>query len=266
MNCITTTTTGPCNPCEHPIDYLFDLVETGLSNGGNTVPAGLILGATASSVSFAQVLDRILDKGYVNTNCDLCCPGCGGLYVLANVETFLKAWELTIIGSNLVPCCNGFTECVDDLICDLTNDPNTGLTGSEIEDRLLDKGIVEYGNFVNNCTTASFGTEVCRIKDFIKSLYESTNEQDSTLAEIWDRITDKGIAVACYQGTIVIASVETFLKWAEFIGFSVSSNKTCCSNAFASVETYLKYIEAVSGGGAVPAIAASTTTTTTTTV
>jgi len=38
-----------------------------------------------------------------------------------------------------------------------------------------------------------------------------------------DRILDKGIVIQCYRGQIIIASVETYLKWAEAMGLTQSA-------------------------------------------
>ncbi len=84
----------------------------------------------------------------------------------------------------------------------------------------------------------------------------------STIIEVLDRNLDKGIVQSnndqdiccpdCIQvlnnnnvNIYVISSVETYLKFAEAVGFTQPRdiNPTCCVNLFASVETSLKFSE-----------------------
>jgi hypothetical protein len=182
--------------------------------------------------SISEILDIILDKGEVisnNPSTDICCPGCQPYetYVISSVETFLKFGEAT--GGD--PCCvrirasvetylkfneagflssppdcnPNFDECLDELL--------SSSTGEEI-DRILDKGVVEYN-------TLSGDTEICRLGEFfnIAEYYSNFDGgSSSTKAEIIDRILDKGIVIGCSGSEIIIASVETYLKWAEAVG------------------------------------------------
>jgi hypothetical protein len=83
---------------------------------------------------------------------------------------------------------------------------------SEGVDRILDKGVVEYGSL-------SGFSQICRIDEFI-DLSISLDPQSGTKEEIIDRIIDKGIVVSCYDDEIVISSVETWLKYAEANGLT----------------------------------------------
>jgi hypothetical protein len=246
MSCSSTTTTSK-KPCVHPFTYIFEIVKKQMESPGNTVTA-------------AEALDRLLDKGIVNTNCNLCCPDCCKMYSLASVETQLKLFEAIFISSeidfpcaspccsnvfasvetylkyaevslgvnNVLNCCNGFTECVDDILCWAgEGQPNF----AEIVDRILDKGIAEYGTFDGV-------SQLCFFKDLLQEV-NILGPSNSTVSEIIDRILDKGITVYCNQsGEIIIASVETQLKFVE---------------------------ATLGGGGGVPALPNSSNTTTTTT-
>ena len=76
----------------------------------------------------------------------------------------------------------------------------------------------------------------------------------SSLAEYFDRILDKGLVlsnaanVCCPDCTTspvyVLASVESFLKFADSLNWLYEPDLTCCINVQASIETYLKYNEA----------------------
>lgn len=248
MSCNLTTTTTQCKQCIHPFDYIFDLITLGLSN-------------QSYRENFSGNLDRLLDKGIVETNCKLCCPDCDNIYVFASVETFLRFTEeiygISVIGmgqdlecqnqsdfqkgcctnihasvetwlkvneglfmdqngdidpdrqANFPSCCNGFTECVEELNCWVTQN----VRNSEVVvDILIDKGIVEYGNIVNNCTGAGTSS-LCKLTELLSSTYAiDKNAQKTSKVEIIGRILDKGIVIYCNAdtGDIIIASVETF--------------------------------------------------------
>ena len=181
--------------------------------------------------TIAEVLDQITDKGIVLSieNDTVCCPDCTKVYVFASVETFLKFAEtigglncclhttssvetnlklVEAVGGTLeVPTCpQNYNSCIDSLFEDLT---------PEEIDRILDKGIVEYGSI-------SGDSQVCRIHDFINLSYNNQiGAVPSTKGEILDRLLDKGIVIACSETEIIIASVETYLKWADAVGLSV---------------------------------------------
>jgi hypothetical protein len=277
MSCpVSTTTAGPCVPCIHPLDYLFEIASLGLTNPNRRG-------------TLAEDLDRILDKGFITTNCNICCSSCNDTWVLASVETFLKyaeavgitqtaavpALAYTINGcpdldpccsnvaasvetylkyaeamggtasaavpagpfpislveqaimENVFTCCNGFNECVDDLFCWITQ----GVTGpGDVVDRFLDKGIVEYGSITNNCTDASTSS-ICKFVDLLAEYIPLDKNNRSSKGEIVDRILDKGIVVYCGEnGEISIASVETWLKYAEAVGITCSAAVPALSN------------------------------------
>jgi hypothetical protein len=221
-----------CVPCIHPFKYLFELAKEG-TNG------------IANQLTFEEVVDRLLDKGVVLTNCKLCCPGCNDMYSLASVETqlkFLEAVGYTFLGQGCNPdpccsnvyasvetylkyeeqadpnklyqCCNGFTECVEELECLISSDI---LDSSIAIDRLLDKGITEFGNFVNNCTGGTTGSDVCYFAQLIK---EYLPNPDSNYSDFVDRLLDKGITISCVNGTVMMGSTETALKYFEALGLT----------------------------------------------
>jgi hypothetical protein len=189
--------------------------------------------AVSSSGTLAEILDRILDKGTVETNEELqvCCPDCiidgTSIYVLASVETYLKfaeaygnlssaccthlnaSVETTLkfyeaVGSipNIANCPTNFNECLSDLKSSLT---------AEGIDRILDKGIVEYGSL-------SGQSQLCRFNEFVSQSVELDIANTSTKAEVLDRLLDKGVVISCTDGEIIMASVETWLKWNEALG------------------------------------------------
>ena len=216
MQC-STPVIEPCVPCKHPLEYLFEnayLATLGLEN----------------RISFSEAIIAILDQGLFVPNCNVCCPDCG-IYVLASVETFLKYEEavselnldccLNILGSietrlkileattnNNIPnsCCyTEFNNCFNKLYCWL-NKPE-GSTDNI--DRILDKGIAEYGAFYDKCLNKST-SGICYIADFLK---ENCNLYIGELnVEFIDLLLDRGIIIECRENNILIGSVETYLK------------------------------------------------------
>lgn len=230
QNCVPTTTKATSNCCIHPFKFIFDTVAEALQNPSNRS-------------SFAEVFDRVLDKGLVTTNCNICCPECGGAYnlasvetglkfieavgaegdfvccsnVYASVETYLKYSEAVATNESVAPCCNGFNQCVDDLLCWATGDT---VNGTETLDRILDKGIFEYGGILNNCSPAR-NSEICYLLQLIQE-YNALEGSTLSRAEFIDILLDKGIAIGCASDgqIVVMSSTETYLKFAEAIGLT----------------------------------------------
>jgi hypothetical protein len=172
-----------------------------------------------------EVLVNALDDGILTSSGtgSICCPVCGP-YVLASVETFLKYAEATGISNS---CCTNVRASVETY---LKYSEATGGSGAcsngfsaestalldnlSGEDRniILDKGIVESGA-LNPDLSSSISDLTAMVLAFVDSTY---NEEQ--LVEILAVLLDKGIVVSCFPGEIIIASVETYLKWAEAVG------------------------------------------------
>lgn len=234
MNCLTTTTTQ-CVSCKNPISYFLELGLLGEQTDYNRS-------------SMPELFDYTLDQGFVLNNCDKCCPNCG-IYILASIETFINVIQtqlgtpserllpykdccLNYIGSvetilKLVeasdiyekyPCCDvKLGECYNEMICfQRTYEPGIGSSTSEFIDRINDKGIVEYGAILDNCT-GEVTSQLCNILDYIKEIYSpalSTLNNGSSMGEIIDRFLDKGIVIQCTEGKVLVFSAE---KWIEYI-------------------------------------------------
>jgi hypothetical protein len=222
--------TTNCNICCPDCDGVYALagVETMLK-------LYEALGFFASTaVAALPPVGAVNPLGVRPNNGEACCSN-----VHASVETWLKYADdlgLTIsaavpalpFSSNLgtstasggtnpeiVTCCNGFTECVDDVLCWAM--ANTAL-GAEVIDRILDKGIVEYSGIYNNCSSVQ-QSEVCLLLQLLVE-HEEYGFSGSR-AEVIDRILDKGIVISCSdEGEIVMASVETWLTYGEAVGLT----------------------------------------------
>lgn len=203
---------------------------------------------------FIQVIDRILDKGDVSPMCSDCCP-CNNIYVFASVETFSKFAE-AMGWDSLSTCDLWYSDCCKDDCFDKISEKY----GSEVTDRILDKGIVEYSTLGTRST-------LCEIYD---ALIANNIIYAGEAAEIVDRVLDKGIVFYCSKSSPdkegdeqVIASVETFLKYAEVEGITkpvgtqdppcnFAPKEVCCLSIRASVETYNIFKDIIEGGGAQP--------------
>lgn len=184
--------------------------------------------------TLAEILDRILDKGITQNDeeGELCCPDCNqdglNVYVIASVETFLKFMEAIPVNSQNSDCCLNSISSVETNLklveafgtsylgknCptnfdDCWNTINQSLS-AEGSDRILDKGIVEFGSIKGV-------SKLCDIYNFCVS--SATLNNDSTVVEVFDRVMDKGIVISCDEDrNFVTASVETWITYWEAVG------------------------------------------------
>ena len=187
--------------------------------------------AESDNNSPAAVLDLLLDKGIIlppSTN--ICCPPCNP-YVLASVETMIKYLEAV---TELNCCYNiaasvetylkwaesaeseGATVCSDDSsFSNCLTEIQSLLSSSEYA-TFLDKGIVETGHIGTDGSGESW---LCILATYLQSSFNlQTGTPVSTISEMLDRIQDKGIVIECIPEGFIIASIETYLKWAEAVG------------------------------------------------
>lgn len=274
-SCITTTTFIDYD-CKNPMDYLlYEVVGLTSPGFGSSIGGG---GMNGRKSTIQEVLDRVLDKGiFIQGECEMCCPDCNNIYVLGSVETSNKvlfgqnpSWngfELNcslantgrscgngpavfdgVVGDcGTISCCNGFQEGFDKMMClaYVTSNENGMVYGgsrAEILDRILDKGVVEYG-------TIQGESQLIKLVEWLSKADYWDEVASASYAEVFDRIFDKGIVIWCdpENSGFGIASVETFIK-------SLSCNQqgeneleypsegACCINVKASIETYQKYL------------------------
>ena len=177
-----------------------------------------------SSLSVVEHFDLLLDKGQVlSSAANICCPDCtvNPIYVLSGVETFLKLAEpLGWLDAPDLTCCINiqasietyltYSEAWDEQYPCCDNDFESCLSQfSTIVDLsgILDAGVVETNGYNGN-------TLLC----IIYNLFVNTPEdllQGQTISEVFDIILNKGFVAYCCDCNVVIASVETFLKWWE---------------------------------------------------
>jgi hypothetical protein len=204
------------------------------------------------SIPSVDQLAQILDRGDISPLCS-CCP-CGNLYAFASVETFLKLAE-ALGWTNDQSCPSWYSDCCTENCLDKLGE----LYGPVLTDLILNKGMVEYSLLGTKST-------LCDIYNYLKD----NNVPIQDAIDFVDMILDKGVVFYCNVNDSyiegdqqVIASVETFLGYAEAIGINCvdPSNcaclptEKCCLSVKGSVETYLKFAEAFgsSGPGPIPA-------------
>jgi hypothetical protein len=233
-----------CTPCMNPLEYIFQEAFKEVNPEKPT-----------RGLSLMERIDRVLDKGNIEPICNVCCPSWNlsnsscCVNVEASVETYLKYAEAVGLtappavpalpepSSDIIgdlengPCCNNFKQCVDSLTCWAfkRQGPNGGRTNTssqaEIVDRILDKGIVEYGYF-EDCEGNTISSQVCTLLQILETYFVTYPGSlgRSSGAEIIDRLIDKGIVVTCDEnGNLAIASVETWLKYGEAMGYTASA-------------------------------------------
>jgi hypothetical protein len=197
--------------------------------------------------TISEILDRMLDKGIIesNENSEICCPDCVqksnndtnfNLYIMSSVETYLKFADAIGFTMGLQPnCCTHITASIQTTLkfneamggdannsLNCPNNYNTCINElkntltAEGLDRILDKGIVEYGSL-------SGLSQVCKIHEFIDISVSADTLNTYTKDEVINLILDKGIVISCLNDEIIFGSVETWLKWAEASGLTYSS-------------------------------------------
>lgn len=145
--------------------------------------------------------------------------------ISSSVETYLKFSEATS-GSNL-NISYGLTDFSENFISLIDNksylDRNS-TTDAEFLDRILDKGIVEFGSF-NDKSKLDYYNVIRNFNTTIES-YLKIAESDGMMDETFYKtillggsvmgLLDYGIAVYKFNGIISISSVESLLKLLEY--------------------------------------------------
>lgn len=187
LNCNSTVTPPIINSCIDPFTYLLQR-------------------ANESSVgTLEERVIALLDRGVVTENTGLyCCPDCG-VYVLCSVNTFLKYIEG--VGDIPVSCTLNVTasvetylvyaESIQQYVTDdhRTNPQSTSCVESYSTEEVMDAGVVELGTINNSTLVCIVGQNGLLTPTFL----------------------DAGIVVECKNGEIIIASVNTYLKYLEAI-------------------------------------------------
>jgi hypothetical protein len=117
-------------------------------------------------------------------------------------------------------CCNGFSDCIEELTCWITKNSKNP---TEDINTLLDLGIVEYGAIKNNCTQ-NVSSSICKLIELFDTYQVGDSNHDFKNINRIQLIIDlmqKGIVISCDAGgSIQMASIETWLNWADASGYT----------------------------------------------
>jgi hypothetical protein len=218
--------------CINPLIYFIKSVFALLNSQSSSIPArskaSVAARAEAEPVlrsTLYEILSDRLDQGlFLASNPNLCCPDCKrGPYILANVEVILKYLES--LGITDFECCYDyyggiesllkFREAVADANCcesDFADVINLWLessspTGTEYNlDEIINNGILEVNTF-----NGYSGLGI--LFNYLQLNHPELTETDYT--DILAAILEKGIVISCDGCEIIISGIETYLKWYE---------------------------------------------------
>jgi len=179
-----------------------------------------------------------LSIGSNDVECNTCCPECGDIYVFASAETFSIFSEAQTSGPDPVfsetPCC--YERCITELY--------DYVGSAENIERILETGIVEY-------STIQGKSFVCLLLDFATE----NNLTGDELAQLIVYILDLGVVVSCINGNTVVASISTWVTWADAMDVpTITSEDACCLTTTANVQTYLQLAEALGWSAFIPPV------------
>jgi hypothetical protein len=185
-----------------------------------------------------QNIQSYLNTGSFDVDCNTCCPECGDIYVFASVERFLTFAEAQTSGPEPVfsetPCC--YERCITELY--------DYVGSAENIEAILAAGIVEY-------STIQGKSFVCLLLDFATE----NNLTGDELAQLIVYILDLGVVVSCINGNTVVASISTWVTWADAMDVpTITSEDACCLTTTANVQTYLQLAEALGWSAFVPPV------------
>jgi hypothetical protein len=145
--------------------------------------------------------------------------------VNASIETYLKFWEATNGAVNYnYNSKTGFQQQLLELINDTSYfDEEVLQTKTEFTDRLLDKGIVEFGQIGEGSKlnySEIFKKTIFNIETVTQRVSSDNSDNYLLIQLFFDRMIDLGIVVRTFKGNLIISSVETYLKFLEDVSNS----------------------------------------------
>jgi hypothetical protein len=131
-------------------------------------------------------------------------------------EAVLATNQFLIDNVKVKACCNGFTDYSKDFIAWVANGNFNTLNA------VLAKGIVEHGEVINNCNNKTINgidillQKIKQVQLKEPSFFSNTNKRLAFFNDVFDR----GIVAYCNElGDVSIGSVETWIKYAEPMGY-----------------------------------------------
>jgi hypothetical protein len=145
--------------------------------------------------------------------------------VNSSVETYLKFWEATngTVNYNYTSK-TGFQQQLLELINDTSYlDESNPESKSEFINRVIDKGIVEFGQIGEGSKlnySEIFKKTIFDIETVIQRFSSDNSDNYLLILLFFDRMIDLGIVVRTFKGNLIISSVETYLKFLEDVNNS----------------------------------------------
>jgi archaellum component FlaF (FlaF/FlaG flagellin family) len=138
--------------------------------------------------------------------------------VTSSIETYLKFLEAVAVNYNYNSK-TGFQQQLLELINDTTYfDEEVLETKTNFTDRLLDKGIVEFGQIGGGSKlvySEILKKTIASVQLVIGAMQNGNLENYDLLKNLFDSIIDKGIVVRTYKNNLIISSVEKYLQFLE---------------------------------------------------
>jgi hypothetical protein len=138
--------------------------------------------------------------------------------VTSSIETNLKFLEAVTVNYNYTSK-TGFQQQLLELINDTTYfDEEVLETKANFTDRLLDKGIVEFGQIGGGSKlvySEILKKAIATVQMVINYMQNGNLENYDLLKNLFDTIIDKGIVVRTYKNNLIISSVEKYLQFLE---------------------------------------------------
>jgi hypothetical protein len=138
--------------------------------------------------------------------------------VTSSIETYLKFLEAVAVNYNYNSK-TGFQQQLLELINDTTYfDEGVLQTKTNFTDRLLDKGIVEFGQIGGGSKlvySEILKKTIVSVQLVIGSMQNGNLENYDLLIRLFDTIIDKGIVVRTYKNNLIISSVEKYLQFLD---------------------------------------------------
>jgi hypothetical protein len=138
--------------------------------------------------------------------------------VNASIETYLKFLEAVAVNYNYNSK-TGFQQQLLELINDTTYfDEGVLQTKTNFTDRLLDKGIVEFGQIGGGSKlvySEILKKAIATVQMVINYMQNGNLENYDLLKNLFDIIIDRGIVVRTYKNNLIISSVEKYLQFLE---------------------------------------------------
>lgn len=242
--CNSTKCTCSTNICINPLVYaiksVFSLVGTDSDNDQVlAILSGITKDGSPGSLpvpfdlNLSEALVEVLNNGIsISNNKNLCCPDCkNGIYFLGGAENF-KTLHLSLLNSTIRICCLEHASTIETWL--------KVLEETENQYKCCD---TDFNEVVQQWFNASSSTSVNFYLDDILTIgvlesssfngysglgilfnYLQLNHPELTAEDylnILGVIVNLGIVIQCDGCEMIIASVETYLKWTEATGGGV---------------------------------------------